>query len=80
MVETKIPDATTKLLDEEARLAKEQREKISRVTLEFEQILLREEMTVGDLLEIFGLFTGRANEVFSKTKVKSIKESYERNQ
>lgn len=79
MVETKIPDATTKLLDEEARLAKEQREKISRVTLEFEQILLREEMTVGDLLEIFGLFTGRANDIFSKTKIKTIKESYERN-
>lgn len=69
--------ATPKLLDEEKRLAQIQRQKISRVTLEIEKILLKEDMTVGDLLEIFGLFTGRANSVFEKTKIKTIKESYE---
>ena len=69
-------DATQKLLDEEARLAQEQREKISRVTIEIENILLREEMTVGDLLETFSLFTTRANRVFENITIKKIKEDY----
>ena len=68
---------TPKLLDEEARLAAEKRALISRVTLEIEKILLRENMTVGDLLEIFGLFTARANSVFEKVTIKKVKESYE---
>ena len=76
-MEDKIPTATTKLLDEEARLAAEKRALISKVTLEIEQILLREDLTVGDLLEIFALFTGRANSVFEKIKIKTIKENYE---
>ena len=75
-MEDKIPTATPKLLDEEMRLAAEKRALISRVTLEIEKILLREDMTVGDLLEIFGLFTSRANSVFEKTKIKTIKETY----
>lgn len=69
---------TPKLMDEELRLAKEKRELISRVTLEIESILIKEDMTLGDLLEIFSLFTGRANDVFAKTKIKQIKEAYER--
>ena len=72
----KIPIVTPKLLDEEARLAAEKRVLISRITLEIEQIFLREDINVGDLLEIFGLFTGRANEVFSQIKIKKIKEDY----
>jgi len=76
MAPNEYPSATPKLLDEEARLNKEKRELISRVTLEIEQILLREDMTVGDLLEIFGLFTSRANSVFEKIKIKKIKEDY----
>ena len=76
-MEDKIPTATTKLLDEEARLAAEKRALISKVTLEIEQILLREDLTVGDLLEIFGLFAGRANSIFEKIKIKTIKENYE---
>lgn len=75
-MQNEIPKGTVKILDEEAKLAQEQREKISRVTLEFEAILLREEMTVGDLLEIFGLFTSRANSLFEKIKIKKIKEDY----
>mgnify|MGYP001592370604 FL=1 len=76
-MEDKIPTATTKLLDEEARLAAEKRALISKVTLEIEQILLREDLTVGDLLEIFGLFAGRTNSIFEKIKIKTIKENYE---
>ena len=72
---TNIP--TPKLLDEEKRIATERAAKISRVTLEVEAILLREDMTVGDLLEVFGLFTGRANSVFEKITIKKIKEMYE---
>lgn len=75
-MDKKIPTATPKLLDEEARLAADKRAFISRVTLEIEEILLREDMSVGDLLEIFGLFTGRANNVFSEIKIKTIKEKY----
>jgi len=79
MDKEKIPTATPKLLDEEESNATKQRELISRVTLEIEAILLREDMTLGDLLEIVGLFTSRANRVFEKTKIKKIKESYELN-
>ena len=67
---------TPKLLDEEARLEKEHRKKMSRATLEIEQILLRENLTMGDFLEIVELFTSRANSVFSKIKIKEIKEKY----
>ena len=74
-MEDNIP--TAKLLDEEARLVAEKRALISRVTLEIEEILLREDMSVGDLLEIFALFTGRANSVFEKIKIKTIKKDYE---
>lgn len=65
---------TPKLLDEEAHLAQEHRDAISRVTLEIEAILLRESMTVGDLMEIFGLFTGRANKFFENITIKTIKD------
>ena len=74
MTDNSIP--TPKLLDEEAKIEAERRARISRITLEIEQILLREDMTVGDLLEIFGLFTNRANSVFEKIKIKTIKEKY----
>jgi hypothetical protein len=69
---------TPQLLDEEARLAAEQRARISRVTHEVEDIFLREDMTMGDLLEVFGLLTGRANDVFSRTKIVTIKQNHER--
>ena len=72
---TNIP--TPKLLDEEAKLEAERRVWVSRIALEIEEILLREDMTMGDLLEVFGLFTSRANSVFERTKIKTIKEKYE---
>ena len=68
---------TPKLLDEEARLVAEKHALMKRTALEIEQILLREDMTVGDLLEIFGLFVNRANRVFENTKIKTIKQNYE---
>lgn len=74
--ENKIPTATPKLLDEEKRIAEERVAKISRVTKEIEDILLRENMSMGDLLEVFGLFTSRANSVFEKITIKKIKEDY----
>lgn len=76
-MENKIPEGTVKILDEEAKKAQEQREKISRVTLEIEAILLREEMTVGDLLEVFGILTSRTNKVLENIKIKQIKKDYE---
>lgn len=65
---------TPKLLDEEKKMAQEKRDQISRVTLEIESIFLRENMTVGDLLEIFGLFTGRANRMFENITIKQTKD------
>ena len=78
-MESKIPEATSKLLDEEMRLAAERRALISRVTLEVEQILLREDLTMGELGEVMDMFNARAHNVFSKTKLKDIKNTYERN-
>ena len=77
-MDDKIPTATSKLLDEEARLAAERRALISRVTLEIEQILLRENFTMGELGEVMDMFNARAHSVFSQTKLKDIKQSYDR--
>lgn len=69
---------TPELLEEEARQSREREEKISRVALELEAIFLREQLTMGDVLEIQELFNSRANRVFSSTKISHIKETYER--
>lgn len=68
---------TPKLMDEETRLTALHRERIAAVTKQVEDIFLLENMTMGDMLEVFGLFTARANSVFEKTTIKKIKESYE---
>lgn len=67
---------SSKLLDHEVETANEKQATLSRVTLEIENILLRENMTMGDFLEIVSLFTHRANQVFSLSTIKSIKEKY----
>ncbi len=74
--ENKNPTATPKLLDEEARTEAERRVRIWKVTKEIEDILLREDFTMGELGEVMDLFNARAHSVFSQTKIKSIKESY----
>lgn len=74
--ENQNPTATSKLLDEEARTEAERRAKIGRVAKEIEDILLREDFSMGELAEVLDLFNARAHSVFSKTKIKSIKESY----
>lgn len=65
-------------MDEEARQIAEQRAKISRVTLAVEEIFLKEDLTMGELGEVMDMFNARAHAVFSKSKVKTIKETYER--
>ena len=70
----KLP--TAKLMDEETKTIAQKRATISRVTLEIEQILLREDMTMGDLAEVMDLFNARAHSVFSLTKIKDLKNSY----
>lgn len=72
------PVATAKLLDEEKRIEEERRARISRVTLEIEDILLREDFTMGELAEVLDLFNSRAHAVFSRTKIRNVKESYDR--
>jgi len=67
------------LADEERRQIKEHQFLISRITKEIEEILIRENLTMGDLLEVFGLFTERANRVFAKKSISEIKKSYEEN-
>lgn len=68
---------TPKLLDDEAKNAAEHRALLGKVALEIEGILIRENLNVGDFLEIVGLFTGRANSIFEKTKMSDIKKKYE---
>lgn len=72
------PVATAKLLDEEKRIEEERRARISRVTLEIEDILLREDFTMGELAEVLDLFNSRAHAVFSRTKIRTVKETYDR--
>mgnify|MGYP001612400995 FL=1 len=63
-------------MDEEKASAEEHRARLSRVTLEIEKILLRENLAMGDFLYIVDVFNARANKVFSETKIKKIKEDY----
>ena len=72
---TKI--STPKLLDEEARIASERRALISRITMEIEAILIREDFTMGELAEIMDLFNSRAHFIFSQTKIKDVKDKYD---
>lgn len=63
-------------MDEEARLAIKHRELISRVISEVEKILLKEELNMGDFMEVVGVFVERSNQVFAKIKIKTIKNDY----
>lgn len=76
MDDTNIP--TPKLLDEEAKTEVERRALISRITLEIEVILLREDLTMGELGEVLDMFNARAHSVFSRTKLKDVKKTYDR--
>lgn len=69
---------TPQLLDIEKKNEMERQARIGRVTLEIEQILLREDFTMGELAEVLDLFNARAHSVFSRTKLKEVKESYDR--
>lgn len=71
-----IDRITAKLLDEETRLAKEHKKLIGRVALEIEDILLRENLTMGDWSEIADLLNGRSIKYFSGIQIKTIKEGY----
>jgi len=73
-----VPPATEKLLDEEARNELERRELVSRITKEIEEIFLREDMIMGDILEVMNLFNFRATKVFSQAKIRYVKEQYDR--
>jgi len=64
------------LLDEEAKIAMEKRALISRITLEVDEILLRENFTMGDWAEIADLINARSIKYFSQIKIKTIKENY----
>jgi len=76
---TNLLEKSAQLADEERRQIETHRLLIGRVTKEIEEILFRENFTMGDLLEIFGLFTERANKVFAQKSISEIKKSYEEN-
>jgi hypothetical protein len=65
------------LADEEKRQIEEHKKSIGKVAKEIEEIFIREHFTMGDLLEVFGLFTERANRVFAKELISAIKKKYE---
>lgn len=72
-----FPSVTTKLMDEEIKVEAKRRARLSDVAHKIEDILLKEDITFGDFLEVVGMFTSRANSVFEKTKLKTIQEKYE---
>ena len=69
---------STKLADEQVRAEKSKRDKLSRITLEIEKILIREDFTMDDLGEIVAYFNARAQTVFAEMKISSIKNEYDR--
>lgn len=75
-----FPLPTAKLMDEEAKTLTDKRAQLSRVAVEMENILIREDMNMGDLANIMDLFNARAHAVFSLTKIKDMKQIYEQQQ
>lgn len=71
---------TEKLMDNEVKTETDKRAQLSRVAIEMENILIREEMNMGDLANIMDLFNARAHAVFSLTKIKDMKQIYEQQQ
>lgn len=72
-----IPQGTTELLDQEKLQRAEHLAKIGRITLKIEELLLQENMTMGDLSDILDTFNARAQFVFAKTKLSDIKKTYD---
>jgi hypothetical protein len=70
---------TKELMDIERQMLLEHQAKIGKISLEIEKIFLENNLTMGDLSEVMDLFNARAQSVFSKTYLRNIKESYERN-
>lgn len=71
---------TEKLMDNEVKTETDKRAQLSRVAIEMENILIREDMNMGDLANIMDLFNARAHAVFSLTKIKDMKQIYEQQQ
>lgn len=78
MSDIMIPEITPKLLDLELTEANKRRALLRKISLEIENILLRESVTMGELGEIMDLFNARAHSVFSKAKVEEVKKSFEK--
>lgn len=73
-------DTTVALMDNEIESIREHQQRIGALALEIEAILLREDISMGDLSEILDLFNSRAHAVFSRTKIKDVKHLYEQPQ
>lgn len=69
---------TKELLEEERRQEMERRKRISTAALQVEQIFLKEQMTMGEVLEVFSLLTERANQVLSLTPLQKIKDDFDK--
>jgi hypothetical protein len=73
-------DKTVGLMDAEVETIQEHQRRIGSVALKFEEILIEADMSMGDLAEILDLFNARAHSVFSRTKIKEVKQHYEQPQ
>lgn len=70
--------AVTKLLEEERRQEIAQRERIGKITMAIEQVLIDNDATMGDFLQAFSLISERTNRVVSDWKVSEIKTSFDK--
>lgn len=73
-----IPKGSIEQLDKETADVLARQATIRKVALEIEVILLREDFTMGELGEVLDLFNTRAHSVFSKTKLKKVKDDFDR--
>lgn len=76
--ETKLGAATAVLMDNEAEQIAQHRQKITRITLALEEMLLKDDCTMGDLAEVMDLMNSRAHAVFSRVKISEVKSQYQR--
>lgn len=70
--------AVTKLLEEERRQEMVHRDRIGKITMAIEQVLIDNDATMGDFLQAFSLISERTSRVVSDWKVSEIKTSFDK--
>lgn len=78
MEDERVGSLSAKIADEEARALKESEQRVTKMTLEIEEILLKHEATWLEWNTVVSTFNARNAQVIPKLTLKFIKDLYDR--